>query len=415
MPARPQTTHSCLCALCLPLAACLPAHPQSLHLTVRDGEGRPLEVQIRTPKMHYIAEYGFAAHWRYKERLGRQDLWLDRLVQWKKWVASEKLGIVDRKLRPSGSPGSGGDAALADLAKRLQLERAASGGGSTAAAMEAEFTAAAASAAASAAARAVSGELGDAMAAELAAEVRARKARQQQEQRVAVMAGSSTSSSSRAKGALASALAAAAAPSSSPADEKFAARFRMKPISEAEVHQHGASVMVHGPRGVSIAQLPARCTVAQLLASTELTEQLRRAGSGSSRLGGPSSLEPAGGSSGAETSRSSTGAGLGSCRLAVNGVVVMPGQAHQVVLRSGDQVQLLDDPLALPLAGLGPDSTIGGLADDVRGAYLPGAMADAGNSLHLFVPGHGEPMERALQHKLAMPNRVPVRAPALVS
>jgi hypothetical protein len=381
---------------------------------VRDGEGRPLEVQIRTPKMHYIAEYGFAAHWRYKERLGRQDLWLDRLVQWKKWVASEKLGIVDRKLRPSGSPGSGGDAALADLAKRLQLERAASGGGSTAAAMEAEFTAAAASAAASAAARAVSGELGDAMAAELAAEVRARKARQQQEQRVAVLAGSS----SRAKGGLASALAAAAAPSSSPADEKFAARFRMKPISEAEVHQHGASVMVHGPRGVSITQLPARCTVAQLLASTELTEQLRRAGSGSSsRLGGASSsaLEPAGSASGPETSRSSAGAGLGSCRLAVNGVVVMPGQAHQVVLKSGDQVQLLDDPLALPLASLGPDSTSGGLADDVPGAYLPGAMADAGNSLHLFVPGHGEPMERALQHKLAMPNRMPARAPALVS
>jgi hypothetical protein len=381
-----------------------------LHLTVRDGKGRPLEVQIRTPKMHYIAEYGFAAHWRYKERLGRQDLWLDRLVQWKKWVASEKLGIVDRKLRPSGSPGSGGDAALADLAKRLQLERAASGGGSSASAMEAAFTAAAASAAASAAARAVSNE-GDAMAAELAAEVRARKARQQQEQRVGSMAGAGNS---RAKGGLATALAAAAAPSSSPADEKFAARFRMKPISEAEVQEHGASVMVHGPRGVGITQLPARCTVGQLLASHELTDQLRRAGSG----GFNSSLAAAV-SAGPETSRSSrlSGAiGMG-CRLAVNGVVVMPGQANQVVLKSGDQVQLLEDPPLLPLLGLGPNGGSGGVADAERqgSMCLPGTMADAGHHLHLFMPGQGEPMERALQQKLAMPNRMPVHAPALVS
>ncbi|KIY96583.1 GTP pyrophosphokinase, partial [Monoraphidium neglectum] len=63
-----------------------------------------LEVQIRTPKMHYIAEYGFAAHWRYKEKLSREDLWLDRLVQWKKWVAAEKLRLRDSKVREGGSP-----------------------------------------------------------------------------------------------------------------------------------------------------------------------------------------------------------------------------------------------------------------------------------------------------------------------
>lgn len=407
------------CCPCAPPSFLAWLHTQSLHLTVRDGKGRPLEVQIRTPKMHYIAEYGFAAHWRYKERLGRQDLWLDRLVQWKKWVASEKLGIVDRKLRPSGSPGSGGDAALADLAKRLQLERAASGGGSTASAMEAAFTAAAASVAASAAARAVSNE-GDAMAAELAAEVRARQARQQQEQqqRVAVLAGSG-SRGAGAKGGLAAALAAAAGPSSSPADERFAARFRMKPISEAEVQQHGASVMVQGPRGVSITQLPARCTVGQLLASHELTEQLRRAGSGSlcpSGLAGVSSL----GAEGSRSGSSTGGMGMGSrpCLLAVNGVVVMPGQAHLVVLKSGDQVQLLEDPPLLPLLGLGPDSSSDGLADadlggQVGSGCLPGAMAEAGNSLHLFVPGQGEPMERALKQKLAVPQ--PHRMPALVS
>jgi hypothetical protein len=412
-PVTAQNTDQCWpCLLLLLLSLSL---PQSLHLTVRDGEARPLEVQIRTPKMHYIAEYGFAAHWRYKERLGRQDLWLDRLVQWKKWVASEKLGIVDHKLRPSGSPGSGGDAALADLANRLQLERAASGGGSTGAAMEAAFTAAAASAAASAAAVAASAAAreGDAMAAELAAEVRARGL---QQQRVAVGA-----SGSRARGGLAAALAAAAAPSSSPADEKFAARFRMKPISEAEVELHGASVMVHGPRGVSITQLPARCTVGQLLSSRELRDQLRRAGSGSSSMG-PSSALPAGpDASRSSSSAGGSAAGFGGCRLAVNGVVVMPGQAHQVVLKSGDQVQLLEDPPMVPFLGLQPGQFSGGALGDAElsqadRALLPGAMTEAGSSLQLFRPGQGEAMARALQQKLAVPHRMAhMHAPALVS
>ena len=62
---------------------------QSLHTTVIGPNGRPVEIQIRTQEMHNRAEYGVAAHWKYKEigndgRISTDDdlVWLKHLSDW---------------------------------------------------------------------------------------------------------------------------------------------------------------------------------------------------------------------------------------------------------------------------------------------------------------------------------------------
>jgi GTP pyrophosphokinase len=55
---------------------------QSLHTTVIDKEGIPFEVQIRTWEMHHTAEFGIAAHWKYKVGLTGKETSLDEKVAW---------------------------------------------------------------------------------------------------------------------------------------------------------------------------------------------------------------------------------------------------------------------------------------------------------------------------------------------
>ncbi len=86
---------------------------QSLHTTVMTRYGQPFEIQIRTEEMHHIAEFGIAAHWKYKE--GRSDeeennlesrlSWLREVMEWqgdlkdsKEFISALKTELYSHEL-----------------------------------------------------------------------------------------------------------------------------------------------------------------------------------------------------------------------------------------------------------------------------------------------------------------------------
>ncbi len=86
-----------------------PNRYQSLHTVVIGPHGHPIEVQIRTVEMHHIAEYGIAAHWKYKESGNSQTTvsgneekftWLRQLLDWQNELkdAQEYLSNVKNNL-----------------------------------------------------------------------------------------------------------------------------------------------------------------------------------------------------------------------------------------------------------------------------------------------------------------------------
>lgn len=79
---------------------------QSLHTSVIGPRSKPLEVQIRTWEMHEVAEYGVAAHWRYKEKGSQkadnpadmQFSWMRKLVEYDKDMTSAEDYVNSVKL-----------------------------------------------------------------------------------------------------------------------------------------------------------------------------------------------------------------------------------------------------------------------------------------------------------------------------
>ncbi|HID86574.1 MAG TPA: bifunctional (p)ppGpp synthetase/guanosine-3',5'-bis(diphosphate) 3'-pyrophosphohydrolase [Anaerolineae bacterium] len=76
---------------------------RSLHTAVIGPEGKPLEIQIRTYEMHRVAEYGIAAHWRYKEQIKRDATleekiaWLRQLMEWRQELTDAREFVDSMK------------------------------------------------------------------------------------------------------------------------------------------------------------------------------------------------------------------------------------------------------------------------------------------------------------------------------
>ncbi len=75
---------------------------QSLHTAIIYDDGKPVEVQIRTPEMHQNAELGIAAHWRYKEgsqqdKYAERINWLRKMMEWRQDVSDAQEFVESMK------------------------------------------------------------------------------------------------------------------------------------------------------------------------------------------------------------------------------------------------------------------------------------------------------------------------------
>lgn len=92
---------------------------QSLHTAVVGSHGKILEIQIRTEEMHNIAEYGIAAHWRYKgterdKKFDKKIDWLKQILDWRQtsedardFIETFKIDIFEKEIivfTPKGDP-----------------------------------------------------------------------------------------------------------------------------------------------------------------------------------------------------------------------------------------------------------------------------------------------------------------------
>jgi len=70
---------------------------RSLHTAVVGPNGKPLEVQIRTPEMHRTAELGIAAHWRYKEQATKRDVDFENKIAWLRQIMDWRQEVTDAR------------------------------------------------------------------------------------------------------------------------------------------------------------------------------------------------------------------------------------------------------------------------------------------------------------------------------
>merc|ERR1711907_735425 len=65
---------------------------ESLHTVVVGEDGAPFEIQIRTADMHFVNEYGLAAHWQYKEssakKRARKNKRAEQQIAWNRWLVT---------------------------------------------------------------------------------------------------------------------------------------------------------------------------------------------------------------------------------------------------------------------------------------------------------------------------------------